>query len=125
MDLGLTLHSQSLIYRAKRAEILADNLANAETPNYKAKDLSFQDLLGKETHAIQMQGTHAAHINTNNQYRGADIVSQPASQVSVNGNSVDKHQELMRFSENAMRYQVSLQFLQNKFSGLKQALRGE
>lgn len=127
MDLGLALHTQALILRAKRAEILADNLVNADTPGFKARDLSFKEVLSQVAKKNQQgfEQSKSTGLDEINPYQGAKLTKRIATQASVNGNTVDKHREMMDFSENALRYQASLNFLENKFQGLLSAIKGE
>jgi len=117
---------QTLAFREKRGEILAANLANADTPNFKARDLDFKSVL-KQTVAsgVTMERTHAGHITPQQQLFGANLMYRNPSQVSLDGNTVESHVEQAKYAENAVRYQASLSFLSDDFSGMKLALRGQ
>lgn len=119
--------ANALELRGRRAELLASNMANADTPNYKARDFDFQAALGQaQGQQLAMRATAKGHINPasaggaqpNPQYR---IPSQPA----LDGNTVDVQLEKSAFTENAVQYQATLSFLDSRIKGLKSALRGE
>ncbi|MEM9101752.1 MAG: flagellar basal body rod protein FlgB [Pseudomonadota bacterium] len=125
---ALGVHQQALEVRGKRAEILANNLVNADTPGFKARDIDFRQILSNaQSSRMGLMKTHKSHIDSRSnsdfheflQYR---IPFQPDT---GDGNSVDSQIEINKFSENALQYQASLNFLSNKFKGLKKALRGE
>lgn len=137
IDNFLGVHANSLKLRAQRTEILASNIANADTPNYKAKDLVFAEVL-QETQAgstkkgaqLELSGglntTNSRHIKTRST-GGADapVMYRQPEQASLDGNTVDKDLEQARFAENTIRYQASLQFINSRVSGLMRTLRSE
>ncbi|MDM7321937.1 MAG: flagellar basal body rod protein FlgB [Gammaproteobacteria bacterium] len=123
-------HDEALVLRAQRASVLASNLANADTPNYKARDIEFQDVLksaaGYAAQDLPLMQTRAGHLpavqallpSVRHLYR---IPTHPA----LDGNTVDAQQEQVRFAENAVQYQATLTFLNGRISGLMGALKGE
>lgn len=124
-DKALGIHPQALAIREKRSEVLAANLANADTPGYKARDLDFQSILKQtlpETH--KLESTQAGHLSSP-QLMNSRLMYRNPNQVSLDGNTVEANLEQSRYAENAVQYQASLQFLNNKFSGLMMALRGQ
>jgi flagellar basal-body rod protein FlgB len=125
-DNALGIHPQALALREHRSEVLAGNLANADTPNYKARDLDFKSVL-KQTMPIgkPMERTQAGHFAPQQQSLGAQLMYRNPNQVSLDGNTVESHVEQAKYAENAVQYQASLQFISNKFSGLMMALRGQ
>ncbi|AFJ03460.1 Flagellar basal-body rod protein FlgB [Methylophaga frappieri] len=128
-DAALGIHAEALRVRSQRAEMLATNLANADTPNFKARDIDFQAAL-KAANADQQSGklerTHQQHFQVN-----ANSVDNPAIQYrtviqdSLDGNTVDEQVEQAQFMQNAVHYQATLEFLGGKFQSLTKALRGE
>ncbi len=129
IDSYLGIHATALTLRSHRAKNLANNMANADTPNYKATDIDFRLALQqsqiKPDIAQIAHPAHPAHIpfktdivNTTKRYR----IPQ---QASFDGNTVDVDVERGLFTENAVRYQASLEFLNKKISRLIQAIRGE
>ncbi len=125
-DNALGIHPQALVLREKRSELLAGNLANADTPDYKARDLDFKAVLAGETgRAQQMQATHFKHFSPASEYMGADLLYRNPQHASLDGNTVEAHVEQAKYSENAVQYQASLRFINGKLSGLMTAIRGE
>ena len=130
LDRAFGIHDQALLVRASRGAMLAQNLAHADTPNYKARDFDFRAVLADvETGAApagRVRITHSRHIDPGSSGVGLHrLMYRQPSQASVDGNTVDAHAEKSRFVENAVRYQASLTFLNSKISGLRTALRGE
>jgi flagellar basal-body rod protein FlgB len=119
------VHAQALQLRARRGELIASNLANADTPNYKARDLDFRHALDNAQTTMTMQSTHASHISHTNAGGAASTLYRVPNQSSLDGNTVDTQLEKTRFSENAVRYQTTLRFLNGKISGLMKAIKGE
>ncbi len=127
MDNLFGIHATALKLRANRAEILASNIANADTPNYKARDIDFKHALKlAANNSSEMVMTNARHINSAGQSKsGAEIMYRLPTQPSLDGNTVDLQTERSAFLENSMMYQASLRFLNGKISGLMTAIRGE
>ena len=120
------IHEEALRLRARRSEVLAANLANADTPGYKARDFDFKAMLRKEVqNPVRLAATHSNHIQTD---RGVVASAQLAyripQQASLDGNTVEVEREQASFSENAMRYQASPRFLDSRIQGLKLAIKG-
>lgn len=124
-DKALGIHPQALAFREKRGEMLAANLANADTPGYKAKDMDFKAILNQNlTLAQPMERTQANHLPLNQSFESHTMYRNP-NQASLDGNTVEANVEQAKYAENAVQYQASVQFLTNKFSGLMLALRGQ
>lgn len=125
-DHALGLHPQALKLRAKRTEVLASNLANADTPGFKARDFDIEKLL-QETKptAVPLQTTQAGHIQPGTSPMEDTLRYRVPQQASLDGNTVEEHLEQARFAENNLQYQASLRFLNGRLSGLMLALRGE
>ncbi|ARU26898.1 flagellar basal body rod protein FlgB [Cellvibrio sp. PSBB006] len=126
---ALGIHESALRVRGQRASVLADNLANVDTPNYKARDLDFKTMLAgkmEQTGRFNMQTTDAGHIggagmaldDSNMMYR---VPNQP----SIDGNTVEDQIEHAEYMKNALAFQASFTFLNSKFKGLTSAIRGE
>lgn len=111
----LKIHENALKLRESRSELLSQNIANADTPGYKARDINFHDVLAKSLQAGNLDGSLS---DQNYFYR---IPNQP----SLDGNTVDEHLEQAEFSKNSLEYMTSLELLRIKFSGLSSVIRGE
>lgn len=126
-DSALGNHDKALLVRSRRAELLASNIANVDTPGYKARDIDFNTAF-ENAQAQANQGlrlTHKHHIQLSDQIAGADVLYRIPNQSSLDGNTVDSQLEKSAFAENALRYQASLTFLDRKFKGLIAAFKGE
>ncbi len=127
-DKLLGVHDDALLLRSKRTELIASNLANADTPGYKAQDLDFKQALsnaqiGKSD--FKMQTTNEGHISGKGFSMNSDIKFRQISQPSVDGNTVDTHIEKAAFAKNSLEYQATLRFLNGKFSSLKSVLKAQ
>lgn len=112
--------------RALRQEVLGSNIANADTPNYKARDVDFAALLQGKMGATALAPvqSHAGHLSMSGaQGSGAKLLYRQADQPSIDGNTVDAHQEMARFSENAIHYQALLTFTTARIHTLQQAMQ--
>lgn len=122
------IHENALNLRIKRAEVLASNLANADTPGYKAKDMDFNDVL-KEASSNQTKGmttTNPAHIGNNTTYNpDVPLMYRVPLQTSLDGNTVDTQIESAKLAENNMRLLASLRIIDMKIKSFTTALRGE
>ena len=127
LDDAFGIHEQALKLRSQRAELLASNLANADTPGFKARDFDFKQVLkGEMAQPVQLKRTHQNHISTaTNTISPSQLLYRVPGQPSLDGNTVDTQLEKGAFSANAMEYQASLRFLSGKIEGLKRAIRGE
>ena len=134
LDSYLGVHAKALGLREKRTELLARNLANADTPGYKAQDLDFRAALASaegQNPAGTLRTTEPGHIGA-----GGDNALQPGNTEaflkyrtplapSLDGNTVDAQLEQAAFADNAVRYQATLTFLTSKFKSLMTAITGQ
>ncbi|SEJ36882.1 flagellar basal-body rod protein FlgB [Sphingomonas sp. OV641] len=104
------VHGAALEVRAQRMNLLASNIANASTPNFKAKDIDFTQALA----SVERQGG----------IDGATLYRTPDSP-SMDGNTVELSKEQTAFAENAVQYQTTLSFLNGRINQLTRALKGE
>lgn len=127
MDNLFGIHATALKLRANRAELLAANIANTDTPNFKARDIDFKQALklaaGKSGEMVTTNARHITSAGTSKM--GAEIMYRTPTQPSLDGNTVDLQTERSAFLENSMMYQASLRFLNGRISGLMTAIRGE
>ena len=121
----LKFHSEALALRSQRNEVLASNIANAATPNFKAKDLKFDEMLNVKLGLSELQTSDQRHFPVSVGPNDEGIGFRQNITPSQDGNTVELHVEQMQFSENVMRYQTSLEFLNRKISGLRSAIKGE
>jgi flagellar basal-body rod protein FlgB len=130
LDTYLGVHAQALKLRSQRSELLANNLANADTPNFRARDIDFQKALQKATSeqsAGELKTTNAGHIATNGAPTAAngELKYRVPLAPSLDGNTVDAQLEQAAYAENSVRYQATLTFLSAKFRNLMTAITGQ
>ena len=128
LDTYFAPHTDSLKLRARRTTLLASNIANADTPNYKARDLAFGETLKQARGGlprIPLAKSSSAHLRASEFGATARVLYRQPEGASLDGNTVDKDLEQARFAENAMRYEASLQFTKRRTSSLVRALKGE
>ena len=121
----LTFFGSALNIRNKRNDIIASNIANAATPNYKARDINFLDEFKKVTNTGEIKITHSNHIPTKNYNISGKAFYRDPVIASLDGNTVELSVEQMQFAENTMKYQTTLKFLNGKITKMLSAIRGE
>jgi len=128
-DSALGIHADALRVRSQRAELLASNLANTDTPNYKARDIDFQSAMkmAASNQSTGMVSTNSKHFQTSNNahFNSPAVQYRTTMQDSLDGNTVDEQIEQAEFMQNSVQYQASLNFLGSKFKGLLTAIKGE
>lgn len=116
------LHAQSLAVQRQRMEVLASNIANADTPHYQARDIDFAKVLAASQKAAQPQADGAIPAPA---AQAAPLSYRVPLQPSVDGNTVDEQVEQAAFADAAMHYQASLSFLNGEVKGLLTAITGQ
>ena len=119
------VYSNALNIRNKKNEILASNIANAATPNYKARDVDFEVELARALSVGPLNTTSNGHIALASKNLPGKVQYREPLQPSMDGNTVEHQIEQMEFAENSIRYQTTLNFINGKLSGLMSAIRGE
>lgn len=131
IDKHLGIHQYALQLRSERAGVLANNLANADTPGYQARDIDFGAVLksqmGDNTGGmVPMQATSAGHQQGLMQSDAVNgLKYRMPSQPSIDGNTVDADKEKTEFARNTMEFQATFEFLNGKIKSLLSAIRGE
>lgn len=132
IDDALRFNQTALTLRATRQELIASNIANADTPNYKAKDIDFstalQGALAGSTNKLQMATTAGNHLNNGGrgtlESLGAELMYRKPVQPSADGNTVDMDVERAQFADNAVRYEASLKFISDDIKQILTAIQG-
>ena len=131
LDDALNFHQSALRVRGQRQELIAANIANADTPNFKARDVDFgtamkNALAGNASKAFNTTTTSAGHMNGTPSITGGpgEPLFRPVIQGSVDGNTVDMDVERNRFAENAVHYDANLTFLNSQIKLMLAALQG-
>ncbi len=125
-DKAFGIHPAGMILRAKKAEVIASNVANADTPGYKAKGMNFQQALANASKDLQMgmTRTNAKHMDARMELNNGIDFRIPDQPDTGDGNTVDVQVERNLYLQNSLEYQASVQFLNSKVKGLKKAIGG-
>jgi flagellar basal-body rod protein FlgB len=133
----LGVHSDALKVYARRTAVLANNLANADTPNFKARDVDFKALLNAgitgANGGLPLATAHAVQVSTRAEAVAAEGPGSTGNALkyrvplapSLDGNTVDVQLEQAAFADNSVRYQAALTFLSDKFKSLMTAITGQ
>ena len=121
----ISFYSSALKLRGKRNNILASNIANAATPNYKARDISFEDEIKKFDRNGPILTTHNNHFVQNSGKSIHETSYREPLIASLDGNTVELAVEQMQFAENSMRYTTTVNFLNGKINKIISAIKGE
>lgn len=135
LESALRFQQEAINLRAERQQVLANNIANADTPNFKARDFDFRTELDRVMQQGRTEGegglslarTSARHIP--GQAEGAagvrDLLYRMPDQPSLDGNTVDMDRERAAFADNSLRYQADITFVSRRIQGLKSAMQPE
>ena len=129
LDSYLGVHQDALKLQSKRTEVIANNLANSDTPGYKARDIDFRAAMasaGGTDATVKLATTNAGHLSIDpNTEASANLKYRTPLAPSLDGNTVDAQQEQAAFADNTVRYQATLTFLSARFKGLMTAITGQ
>lgn len=133
LDAALRFNTEALNLRAQRQEILASNIANADTPGYQARDIDFASQLNKVMEQGRSQGagmslavTSARHIPAETlQPASMDLMYRIPDQPSMDGNTVDMDRERTQFADNNLKYQTDLTLISSQIKGMMSVLQGQ
>src|SRR3990167_5197228 len=129
LDSSLRFHQEALNLRARRQEVLSANIANADTPNFKARDIDFSSSLtqaverGRQSQSMAMANTSSRHLTGQAHAAGGELMYRTPSQSSIDGNTVEMDVERVNFADNALRYEVNLTVLGSKIKSLPSAVQ--
>lgn len=122
------IHERALLAAADRIGVLATNIANADTPNYKARDYDFAGTLADVSQggALPMSRTHVGHLPVATGSTSEDELKYRIPfQPSLDGNTVEAPVEQAKFAENSVRYQTSLDFINRRVAAIQLAITGQ
>ncbi len=131
IDNALGVHPQAVQLRAQRSELLAANIANADTPGFKARDVDFRSILAEQTDAsgntfsTRLQKSNPNHLDASHQAGRAEALYRVPLMPSLDGNSVDVQLEQTEFAENSVQFLAGLRFLNGRIQGMLTAIKGE
>jgi flagellar basal-body rod protein FlgB len=130
LDEALRFNQTALSLRGSRQELLAANIANADTPNYKARDIDFASALKNavagSSPKLEMATSSPQHLagNAGGSILGAPVMYRRPVQPSADGNTVDMDVERAQFADNALRYEASVKFTGDELKDMLTALQG-
>lgn len=128
LEQHLSVISQAMNLRTQRHQVLASNVANADTPNYKARDFSFESAMSNAIAArtgangVGMSRTASGHLDSGGSAGSVALKFRTQTQSAADGNTVDMDVERSQLAENALQYQILTQLISEKFKGLRSAL---
>ncbi|MFZ3118016.1 MAG: flagellar basal body rod protein FlgB [Variovorax sp.] len=130
LDAALNFNREALNLRAQRQEVLASNIAHADTPNYKARDIDFSSRLteaverGRASQSMSMSVTSSRHIRAEAQAMpDQNLLYRVPTQSSIDGNTVEMDVERINFADNALRYESNLTVIGSKIKTLLSAVQ--
>jgi len=123
---ALGIHEKALGLRSQRLELIAKNIANADTPNFKAKDLDFKAVLSDIHNGnVPMKATQQGHYPVGESIGAHGLKFRTPFNSSFDGNTVEMSVEQAQYGKAAADYQATLSFLESRISSARKALRGE
>ncbi len=130
IDSVFQFNQAALNLRAARQELIAANIANADTPNYKARDIDFasalQGAMSGSGASLPLATTSSGHLgeSTGESVLGSPVLYRSVIQPSADGNTVDMDIERAQFADNALRYEASVKFVSDQVKDVLAALQG-
>ena len=124
IDDVLGVSAQALGLRTRRMEVLSQNIANADTPNFKARDIKFSSVL-QEVAGNTLRTTAAQHFEVGDTSSAPGLMYRIPYNNSFDGNTVELNVEQAQYGQAAGDYQATLNILENRVNGIKRALRGD
>lgn len=135
LDDALSFHQNALRVRGQRQELIAANIANADTPNFKARDLDFKAAMQSATAGVNREAFMASKTSTmhldgtpSNTASISGVLGEPmfrpTLQGSVDGNTVDMDVERNQFADNGIRYEASLTLINAQLKQMLAAIQG-
>lgn len=128
---SLNFQAQALMLRSERQRVIASNIANADTPNYQARDFNFAQALkqavGETSPAVTLSATSAGHLSAIGSTVGVNpgLLYATPSQTNLDNNSVDLDRERANFADNTARYQATLRFISSEAKSILTAITGQ
>jgi flagellar basal-body rod protein FlgB len=125
LDRALGVFPTAAVVQARRLEVIAGNIANATTPNYKARDVDFREALKDADQTMRLAVTHPTHIENPDQLTKDALMFRVPLAPSRDGNTVETHIEEAAYGDAAGRYLAALRFAEGALSGMRKAYRGD
>jgi flagellar basal-body rod protein FlgB len=125
LDSAFAFTERTLAVRGQRMEVLARNIANADTPNFKAQDVDFRSALKDVQRPTSMTTTRNGHVSSAKMVSDSNLFYTTPLNSSVDGNTVELSVEQAKYGRAAAQYQATLRFIESDVSGIRKALKGE
>ena len=133
LDNELRFQQDAMSLRAERQQVLANNIANADTPNFRARDFDFSAELASSLQKSHTQGRGMTLATTSDRHLHADsssvssrdLLYRVPDQPSLDGNTVDMDRERAAFVDNAVRYEATLRFINGQSKTMLSAIQGQ
>ena len=126
LNQALGVHEQALQVKSRRLEVLAQNIANADTPHYKARDIDFKAVMSQaQQPETSMTATSSGHFDMGQGIDAEGMRFRTPFNTSFDGNTVEMSVEQAQYGKAAADYQATLNFLESRVSGIRKALRGD
>jgi flagellar basal-body rod protein FlgB len=122
----INFYEQVLSLRAQRQQLLASNIANADTPNYKAVDIDFNSAMQaalQQVNPAELKLTSSNHLPNLGTRGTADIKERASKQNNLDGNTVDMDIERAQFTENALQYEAAITLINNHFKNIASVIQ--
>ena len=122
----INFYEQVLSLRAQRQQLLASNIANADTPNYKAVDIDFNSAMQaalQQVNPAELKLTSSNHLPNTGTIGTADIKERASKQNNLDGNTVDMDIERAQFTENALQYEAAITLINNHFKNIASVIQ--
>lgn len=125
IDRTLGIFPTAAAVQARRLEVIAGNIANANTPNYRARDVDFRRALADAGEGMRLSVTQTKHLESPEQLTKDALMFRIPLAPSRDGNTVETHIEEAAYGDAAGRYLAALRFSEGALSGLRKAYRGD
>jgi flagellar basal-body rod protein FlgB len=125
IDRALGIFPTAAAVQARRLEVIAGNIANASTPNYRARDVDFKRALAAAGEDMRLAVTHSKHVESSEQLTRDALMFRIPLAPSRDGNTVETHIEEAAYGDAAGRYLAALRFAEGALSGMRKAYRGD
>lgn len=123
-DNTVSLLEKSIDFSAKKNDIIVNNIANVDTPNYRAKNVEFQNVLNRELQHLKARRSHEKHLPFSTETNNSYVTEQNKYVYRHDGNNVDIDKEMAQFAKNQIYYQSVVDRLNGKFGNIQNVIRG-
>ena len=115
---------KAITFSTAKQKVISNNIANVDTPNYKAQEVRFNQAFGNEMQRLRALKTNSQHIDFGSSSSNYRIISRNSTSYQQNGNNVDIDQEMTDLAKNQIQYNALIDRLSSKFNSLKTVVKG-